>query len=43
MQKRTILDLDEDFEKEYEDGALKKYFAPEFRNRLDGTWLHLPN
>lgn len=26
----------EDFEKEYEDGALKKYFAPEFRNRLDG-------
>ena len=25
-----------DFEKEYEDGALKKYFAPEFRNRLDG-------
>ena len=27
----------EDFEKEYEDGALKKYFAPEFRNRLDGV------
>tara|TARA_Y100000385_G_scaffold291371_1_gene368937 strand:- start:425 stop:2665 length:2241 start_codon:yes stop_codon:yes gene_type:complete len=26
----------DDFEKEYEDGALKKYFAPEFRNRLDG-------
>ena len=26
----------EDFEKEYEDSALKKYFAPEFRNRLDG-------
>ena len=27
----------EEFEKEYEDGALKKYFAPEFRNRLDGV------
>jgi ATP-dependent Clp protease ATP-binding subunit ClpA len=24
-------------EKEYEDTALKKFFAPEFRNRLDGT------
>ena len=27
----------EEFEKKYEDGALKKYFAPEFRNRLDGV------
>jgi len=24
-------------EKEYEDDSLKKYFSPEFRNRLDGT------
>lgn len=24
-------------EKDYEDGELKKYFAPEFRNRLDAT------
>ena len=24
-------------EKEYEDKELKKFFAPEFRNRLDGT------
>lgn len=24
-------------EKEYEDGELKKYFSPEFRNRLDAT------
>ena len=24
-------------EKEYEDESLKKYFSPEFRNRLDGT------
>ena len=26
-----------DMEKEYEDKELKKFFAPEFRNRLDGT------
>ena len=25
------------FEKEYEDTSLKKFFAPEFRNRLDGV------
>ena len=25
------------FEKEYEDTEMKKYFSPEFRNRLDGT------
>src|SRR6056300_1665582 len=34
-EKNTI-GFGDDFEKEYEDGALKKYFAPEFRNRLDG-------
>jgi ATP-dependent Clp protease ATP-binding subunit ClpA len=27
----------ETMEKEYEDESLKKYFSPEFRNRLDGT------
>jgi len=27
----------ESMEKEYEDTSLKKYFSPEFRNRLDGT------
>jgi len=27
----------ESVEKEYEDTSLKKYFSPEFRNRLDGT------
>jgi ATP-dependent Clp protease ATP-binding subunit ClpA len=27
----------ETLEKEYEDGALKKYFSPEFRNRLDAV------
>jgi len=27
----------DDFEKEYEDTDLKKFFAPEFRNRLDAT------
>ena len=26
-----------EMEKEYEDKELKKFFAPEFRNRLDGT------
>jgi len=35
-EKNTIGFSDE-FEKEYEDGALKKFFAPEFRNRLDGV------
>jgi len=29
--------FDEDVEKDYEDTELKKFFAPEFRNRLDGV------
>jgi ATP-dependent Clp protease ATP-binding subunit ClpA len=33
---KNSIGFGDDFEKEYEDGALKKYFAPEFRNRLDG-------
>ena len=35
-EKNTI-GFGDDFEKEYEDGALKKFFAPEFRNRLDAV------
>jgi len=35
-EKNTIGFAD-DFEKEYEDKDLKKFFAPEFRNRLDGV------
>jgi ATP-dependent Clp protease ATP-binding subunit ClpA len=35
-EKNTI-GFGETMEKEYEDTALKKFFAPEFRNRLDGT------
>ncbi len=36
-EKNTI-GFDEDFDSsEYEDKELKKFFAPEFRNRLDGT------
>ena len=34
---KNSIGFGDDFEKEYEDGALKKYFAPEFRNRLDGV------
>jgi len=33
---KNSIGFGDEFEKEYEDGALKKYFAPEFRNRLDG-------
>ena len=35
-EKNTI-GFGDDFENEYEDTELKKFFAPEFRNRLDGT------
>ena len=35
-EKNTI-GFGDDFEKEYEDTSLKKFFAPEFRNRLDGV------
>jgi ATP-dependent Clp protease ATP-binding subunit ClpA len=35
-EKNTI-GFGETFEKEYEDKELKKFFAPEFRNRLDAT------
>jgi ATP-dependent Clp protease ATP-binding subunit ClpA len=35
-EKNTI-GFSDNMEKEYEDTALKKFFAPEFRNRLDGT------
>lgn len=34
---KNAIGFTEDFEKEYEDNELKKYFAPEFRNRLDGV------
>jgi len=35
-EKNTIGFTDE-MENEYDDGSLKKFFAPEFRNRLDGV------
>jgi len=35
-EKNTI-GFGDEFEKEYEDTSLKKFFAPEFRNRLDGV------
>ena len=35
-EKNTI-GFGDSMENEYEDSALKKFFAPEFRNRLDGT------
>ena len=35
-EKNTI-GFTDDFDKEYEDHELKKYFSPEFRNRLDGV------
>ena len=34
---KNAIGFGDDFEKEYEDGALKKFFAPEFRNRLDAV------
>ena len=33
----NTIGFDEDVEKDYEDTELKKFFAPEFRNRLDGV------
>ena len=33
----SYLGVNESFEKEYEDKELKKFFSPEFRNRLDGV------
>jgi ATP-dependent Clp protease ATP-binding subunit ClpA len=34
---KNAIGFTEDLEKDYEDNELKKYFAPEFRNRLDGV------
>jgi len=34
---KNSIGFGDDFEKDYEDGELKKFFAPEFRNRLDAT------
>ena len=34
---KNAIGFNDSMEKEYEDGDLKKFFAPEFRNRLDGT------
>ena len=34
---KSAIGFTEDTEKEYDDGEMKKFFAPEFRNRLDGT------
>ena len=34
---KNSIGFGETLEKEYDDGELKKYFAPEFRNRLDGV------
>jgi ATP-dependent Clp protease ATP-binding subunit ClpA len=34
---KNAIGFNDEFEKEYEDDELKKYFAPEFRNRLDAT------
>ena len=34
---QNAIGFNEEFEKDYEDAELKKYFAPEFRNRLDGV------
>ena len=34
---KNAIGFGDDFEKEYEDSELKKFFAPEFRNRLDAT------
>jgi ATP-dependent Clp protease ATP-binding subunit ClpA len=33
---KNVIGFSNEFEKEYEDKELKKFFAPEFRNRLDG-------
>ena len=34
---KNTIGFGDDFEKQYEDTSLKKFFAPEFRNRLDGV------
>ena len=34
---KNLIGFNDEMEKDYEDGELKKYFAPEFRNRLDGV------
>ena len=34
---KNAIGFNDEMEKEYEDTELKKYFAPEFRNRLDGV------
>ena len=34
---KNLIGFNDEFELEYEDKALKKFFAPEFRNRLDAT------
>jgi ATP-dependent Clp protease ATP-binding subunit ClpA len=34
---KSAIGFTEEVEKEYDDSAMKKFFAPEFRNRLDGT------
>jgi ATP-dependent Clp protease ATP-binding subunit ClpA len=37
MQRRILLALAASLKNGYEDTALKKFFSPEFRNRLDGV------
>jgi len=34
---QNAIGFNEEMEKDYEDTSLKKYFSPEFRNRLDGV------
>jgi len=34
---QNAIGFNDELEKDYEDGELKKYFSPEFRNRLDGV------
>jgi len=34
---QNAIGFNDELEKDYEDAELKKYFAPEFRNRLDGV------
>lgn len=34
---KNAIGFTDDFDREYEDHELKKYFSPEFRNRLDGV------
>ena len=37
LKNKNTIGFGDAFEKEYEDTSLKKFFAPEFRNRLDGV------